>query len=70
MRLQEYIAAAQEGTFVPDRENDELTQALGVGAGFPGHKSQQMTLVTSPAPGLLFAGGHFLDTAFQAITTY
>ena len=41
-----------------------------VGAGFPGHKSQQMTLVSSPAPGLLFAGGHFLDTAFQAITTY
>ena len=29
MKLQEYIAAAQEGTFVPDRENDELTQALG-----------------------------------------
>ena len=28
-KLQEYIAAAQQGTFVPDRENDELTQALG-----------------------------------------
>ena len=29
MKLQEYIAAAQQGTFVPDRENDELTEALG-----------------------------------------
>jgi len=29
MKLQEYIAAAQQGTFVPDRENNELTQALG-----------------------------------------
>ena len=28
-RLQEYIDAAQQGTFVPDRENDELTMALG-----------------------------------------
>ena len=28
-KLQKYIAAAQQGTFVPDRENDELTQALG-----------------------------------------
>ena len=28
-RLQEYIPAAQEGMFVLDRENDELTKALG-----------------------------------------
>ena len=28
-RLQHYIATAQQGTFVPDRENDELTMALG-----------------------------------------
>ena len=28
-RLQHYIAAAHQGTFVPDRENDELTMALG-----------------------------------------
>ena len=28
-RLQHYIDAAQEGTFFPDRENDELTMALG-----------------------------------------
>ena len=28
-RLQHYIDAAQQGTFVPDRENDELTVALG-----------------------------------------
>ena len=27
-----------------------------------------MTLVSSLAPGLLFASGHFLDTTFQAIT--
>ena len=28
-KLQDYIAAAQEGMFIPDRENDELTMALG-----------------------------------------
>ena len=28
-KLQEYIKKAQQGTFVPDRENDELTEALG-----------------------------------------
>ena len=28
-KLQKYIVAAQQGTFVPDRENDELTEALG-----------------------------------------
>ena len=28
-RLKQYIEAAQQGTFVPDRENDELTMALG-----------------------------------------
>ena len=28
-KLQEYIEKAQQGTFVPDRENDELTEALG-----------------------------------------
>ena len=28
-RLQHYIDVAQQGTFVPDRENDELTMALG-----------------------------------------
>ena len=28
-KIQQYIDAAQEGTFVPDRENDELTMALG-----------------------------------------
>ena len=27
--LQEYIEKAQQGTFVPDREKDELTMALG-----------------------------------------
>ena len=27
-KLRQYIAAAQQGTFVPDRENDELTEAL------------------------------------------
>ena len=29
-KLQYYIAAAQKGTFLPDRENDELTKALGI----------------------------------------
>src|SRR6266566_4813910 len=28
-KLQKYITAAQEGTFIPDREKDELTEALG-----------------------------------------
>ena len=28
-KLKHYIDAAQQGTFVPDRENDELTMALG-----------------------------------------
>ena len=28
-KLQQYIEAAQQGTFFPDRENDELTMALG-----------------------------------------
>ena len=28
-RLQHYIDAAQQGTFIPDRENDELTMVLG-----------------------------------------
>ena len=28
-KIQQYIDAAPEGTFVPDRENDELTMALG-----------------------------------------
>ena len=28
-KLKHYIYAAQQGTFVPDRENDELTMALG-----------------------------------------
>ena len=28
-KLQMYIAATQEGTFIPERENDELTKALG-----------------------------------------
>ena len=28
-RLRHYIDAAQQGTFVPDREKDELTMALG-----------------------------------------
>ena len=28
-KLKQYIEAAQEGTFFPDRENDELTMALG-----------------------------------------
>ena len=28
-RLQHYIDSAQEGTFIPDREKDELTMALG-----------------------------------------
>ena len=28
-KLQKCIAATQQGTFVPDRENDELTEALG-----------------------------------------
>ena len=28
-KLQEYIEKAQQGTFIPDRENDELTEALG-----------------------------------------
>ena len=28
-KLQKCIAAAQQGTFVPDRENDELNEALG-----------------------------------------
>ena len=28
-KLRQYIDAAQQGTFVPDRENDELTMALG-----------------------------------------
>ena len=28
-KIQHYIDAAQQGTFVPDRENDELTMALG-----------------------------------------
>ena len=28
-KLKHYIDAEQQGTFVPDRENDELTMALG-----------------------------------------
>ena len=28
-KLQQYIEVAQQGTFVPDRENDELTMSLG-----------------------------------------
>ena len=28
-KIQQYIDRAQEGTFIPDRENDELTMALG-----------------------------------------
>ena len=28
-KLKQYIEAVQQGTFVPDRENDELTMALG-----------------------------------------
>jgi hypothetical protein len=28
-KLKKYIKEAQEGTFIPDRENDELTMALG-----------------------------------------
>jgi hypothetical protein len=28
-KLQDYITAAQEGLFIPDREKDELTEALG-----------------------------------------
>ena len=28
-KLQKYTTAAQEGTFIPDREKDELTEALG-----------------------------------------
>ena len=28
-KLQQYIEVAQQGTFVPDREKDELTMALG-----------------------------------------
>ena len=28
-RLRHYIDAAQQGTFIPDREKDELTMALG-----------------------------------------
>ena len=28
-KLQKCIAAAQQGTFIPNRENDELTEALG-----------------------------------------
>ena len=28
-KLREYIEKAQEGTFIPDREKDELTMALG-----------------------------------------
>ena len=28
-KLPQYIEAVQKGTFVPDRENDELTMALG-----------------------------------------
>ena len=28
-KLQQYIEAAQQGTFIPDREKDELTMALG-----------------------------------------
>ena len=29
-KLKHYIDAAQQGTFVPNRENDELTRALGI----------------------------------------
>ena len=28
-KLREYFAKSAKGTFVPDRENDELTEALG-----------------------------------------
>ena len=34
-KLQKYIAATQQGTFIPDRENDELTEALG-NPNYPG----------------------------------
>ena len=40
-KLQEYSATAQQGTFVPDRENDELTQASGILSTLDGHEACQ-----------------------------
>ena len=54
------------------RDDNDATMKIkvsSVGAGFLEHKSQEMTRVSSPATRLLFPGGHFLDTTFQAITT-
>ena len=39
--LQKYIVAAHQGTFIPDRENDELTEALGNPEHPDGHEARQ-----------------------------
>ena len=40
-KLKHYIDAAQQGTFVPDRENDELTMAPGILSTLDGHEACQ-----------------------------
>ena len=40
-RLRQYIDAAQQGTFVPDREKDELTMALEILSTLDGHEARQ-----------------------------
>ena len=40
-KLQHYIEAAQQGTFFSDRENDELTMALGILSTLDGHEARQ-----------------------------
>src|SRR3954465_7291283 len=40
-KLRYYIAAAQKGTFLPDRENDELTKASEILSTLDGHEARQ-----------------------------
>ena len=43
-KIQQYIDAAQEGTFIPDRENDKLTKALGILSTLDKHEARQAPL--------------------------
>ena len=40
-RLRHYINAVQQETFVPDKEKDELTMALGILSTLDGHVARQ-----------------------------
>ena len=43
-KLQEAIKAAQEGTFIPDRENDELKRPSGILSTLDEHVARQAPL--------------------------